>query len=298
MDWNRLASFAARILTTNFKIEMALTSRDTRKYLQKRVESGDFPTRQSLIDYGMKRGWIITGNSLGRIKFSSEAFLGNRKSFSVKVSYEDEGELNKSREIDRLRRSIEQPYSQSRYFLNEPYSRLDAQLRFIYILVANSEEKSSAYIGHSSTITKRLHGHLKRKIRPSSSGKLRTWANSENVPIRFCVVEGVYGDMTKAEATSLATNLEGLWTHRARRAGVSLPGVEGWGQFPKQANSPDDQELWDEAARFAVDTESIFAEKMDFQEICMPNVPLTDIRIRFEGSIKSEAETELLRLSQ
>lgn len=277
---------------------MSSTSRDARKFLQSRIDAGVFTNRNSLIAYGKELGWILESNSSNRVKFTFDGFIGSRKTFGVKVNFRDQAELRRDKEVERLKDRMAKPYSQSRHFFNEPYSRPDAQLRFVYILIATSQEKSAAYIGHSSTITKRLHGHLKRKIRGSSSGQLRAWANSENVPIRFCVVDSVFGDMTKAEATSLATNLEGLWAHRARRAGIDLPGVEGWGQFPKQIDKLDDEKLWNQAAEFAIDTDLIFDEKIDFRNICMASVPLDEIKHRYEVSVRCELEEALQALKQ
>ena len=162
---------------------MSSTSRDARKFLQSRLDAGAFSSRNSLIAYGKEQGWVLKSNSSSRVKFTCERFIGSRKTFGVKVHFGDETELSRSKETERLKHRMAKPYSQSRHFIDEPYSRPDAQLRFIYILIATSQEKSAAYIGHSSTITKRLHGHLKRKIRANSSGQLRTWANSENIPI-------------------------------------------------------------------------------------------------------------------
>lgn len=273
-----------------------LTRAQTRNWLQARIDDGFFLARQSVIDYGLQQGWGLVGNSPKSIRFENEGFPGNQKRFGVRINFDDHEALARTKEFARLKAIIENPYSSRRYFLNEPYSRPDAQLRFIYILIATHASESVAYIGQSSTISKRLKGHLKRKIRSASSGPVRTWAEARAAPIRFCIVDLVFGDMSKGDATRLATYKEGLWTHRARRAGVSLLGVEGWGQFPEQKDAIDDVELWEIAAKFAQPAGLMFDVQLDFQSVCLPSVDLDTARSRFVCSVRQDAYQQLTSL--
>lgn len=273
-----------------------LTRSQTRNWLQAQIDDGIFLTRQSVIDYGLQQGWVLVGNSPKSIRFENDGFPGDRKRFGVRIDFDDHETLARTKELARLKAIVENPYSSRRYFLNEPYSRPNAQLRFIYILVATHAAESVAYIGQSSTISKRLKGHLKRKVRSASSGPLRTWAEARAAPIRFCIVDMVCGDMGKGEATRLATCKEGLWTHRARRAGVTLLGVEGWGQFPKQKDAIDDVKKWEIAAKFARPADPMFDVQLDFQAVCLPTVDLDKARSRFVCSVRQDANEQLASL--
>lgn len=251
--------------------------------MQSQYDRGVFADRQSMIDFGQKRGWVLHRNAFKYITFQFDRWEGTKKRVRVNVNFDDEELFHAMKADEKKQRLVENPYSRKAFLLREPYSLPCYDIRWIYVIYISIEDKYFAYIGHTSTISTRLKGHLRSKSKRRSSGPLQALASESGAVLKFAVVDVVHGKLGRSKATSKATNLEGFWTERARASGVQLPGVEGWGQFPTQPDDPDYLKGWGKALEAAKPINRIIAKEYDLNEVCVSGLDISVIRKRFEA---------------
>jgi len=255
---------------------------EIRKWLQREYDQGKFESRKELLEFGEARGWLIKRNSLKYITFECNDWSGDRKRARIKIDFQDEESFLEIKDQEKWQRFINNPYSRKAYLQKEPHSIPSYDIRWVYVIFAQVDSDYAAYVGHTSTISTRLKGHLRSKSTQRSSGPLQVWATEMDAVLQFAVVDLVHGKLGRAKATSKATNLEGFWTERARTSGVRLPGVEGWGQFPTQPPDPDYLEGWNKVRTAAKPVPSIIAKEYDLKDVCVKGLDISEVRKKFE----------------
>ena len=270
-------------------------SREIKKRLQSQYDRGVFASRQAIIDFGQERGWVIYRNTLKYITFQFDGWEGKKKRARIKIDFQDEELFKVTKEDERKQRLIENPYSSKALLFREPHSLPSYDIRWVYVIYIRIDDQYFAYVGHTSTISTRLKGHLRSKSKLRSSGPLQVLASNSGATLKFAVVDVVHGKLGRGKATSMATNLEGFWTERARASNVQLPGVEGWGQFPTQPEDPDYLAGWGKVLEAAKPINRIIAKEYDLNEVCVSGIDTSIIRKRFEAHRIDAFEASLCR---